>query len=137
MIFDALGRLALGQVSSAAASASGSLSASGSASSALLGAIGAQFSIAGSGATGFRTGALLSAAGQGSSVLLGAFGVPLQASGVATAIFFSAGGGHMTATGSTSVIFAGSTAWDSMLSQAETPIAYFAEIEPWVLTDRS
>ncbi|MDI4231458.1 hypothetical protein OZ411_01345 [Bradyrhizobium sp. Arg237L] len=42
-----------------------------------------------------------------------------------------------SATGSTEVIFGGSTAWDQMLAQAEAPIAYFAEIEPWVLTDRS
>jgi hypothetical protein len=31
----------------------------------------------------------------------------------------------------------GSTTWDLMLEQDNAPIAYFAEIEPWVLTDRS
>jgi hypothetical protein len=41
------------------------------------------------------------------------------------------------AAGSADAVFVGSTAWDIMLSQAEAPMAYFAEIEPWVLTDRS
>lgn len=30
-----------------------------------------------------------------------------------------------------------STAWDSMLSNSRLQIAYRAELEPWVLTDRS
>jgi hypothetical protein len=31
-------------------------------------------------------------------------------------------------------MFAGSTAWDELLTIADVPIAYFAEIEPRVLT---
>jgi hypothetical protein len=50
---------------------------------------------------------------------------------------FLAGGGRLRTSGAGSATFATSNFWDRMLSQAETPIAYFAEIEPWVLTDRS
>lgn len=45
--------------------------------------------------------------------------------------------GALTSLGTSTVQFVGSTGWDVMLSQAQAPIAYFAEIEPWVLTDRS
>lgn len=31
----------------------------------------------------------------------------------------------------------GSTAWERLLGDDEAPAVYFAEIEPWVLADRS
>jgi len=45
--------------------------------------------------------------------------------------------GALSAQGTSTVQFVGTTGWDVMLAQAEAPIAYFAEIEPWVLADRS
>jgi hypothetical protein len=33
--------------------------------------------------------------------------------------------------------YGGSTAWERLLADDEAPLAYFAEIEPWVLADRS
>jgi len=57
--------------------------------------------------------------------------------GIASSLLFSAGGGRLRAQGTGGALFAGSTAWDRLLSQDAVPLAYFVEIEPWVLTDRS
>lgn len=35
------------------------------------------------------------------------------------------------------VVMLASSSWDSMLSNSRLQIAYRAELEPWVLTDRS
>ena len=44
---------------------------------------------------------------------------------------------RMIGTSGSTARFVGSTGWDKMLEAADVRIAYFAEIEPWVLTDRS
>lgn len=59
------------------------------------------------------------------------------AAGSSTAVAIVANAARGSASGTSTAIGAGSTAWDLMLSEADAPIAYFAEIEPWVLTDRS
>lgn len=67
----------------------------------------------------------------------GTAGARGTASGTSTVTSFGAGAAKGTSVGAATVTGEGSTAWDRMLSQADAPIAYFAEIEPWVLTDRS
>lgn len=42
---------------------------------------------------------------------------------------------HITAAFTVQML--GTTSWDSMLSNSRLQIAYRAELEPWVLTDRS
>jgi hypothetical protein len=60
-----------------------------------------------------------------------------MASGSATVTFTGVGAGKLVASGTATVQFGASTAWDVMLSEDNSPIAYFAELEPWVLADRS
>ncbi len=42
---------------------------------------------------------------------------------------------HITSTFTVQML--GTTSWDAMLSNSRLQIAYRAELEPWVLTDRS
>jgi hypothetical protein len=81
--------------------------------------------------------ALWSAAGVGTASFIGTPGGKLMASGSATVTFTGVGAGKLVASGAATAQFGGSTAWDVMLKQDNSPIAYFAELEPWVLADRS
>lgn len=54
--------------------------------------------------------------------------------------FLGSGGraiGSFAMAGTSSAQFTSSSSWDRMLAQDGTKLAYFAEIEPWVLADRS
>lgn len=130
MFFDAFGKLAWGQVSSPSTPA---LSAAGTSTASFRAAV--KLTAAGSGSVTFKAAVRLSASGQGTATFRSA--ARFSAAGVATTHFFGGGVGILRIAGASSARFVGTTAWDRMLSQAETPIAYFAEIEPWVLTDRS
>lgn len=46
-------------------------------------------------------------------------------------------GAALNITAVSDVELIGSSTWDRMLSDANAEIAYFVEIEPWVLADRS
>jgi hypothetical protein len=83
------------------------------------------------------SGAVWKPAGVATMALRGSSGARLQAAGQASALLFSAGGTRWIATYSSSAQFVGSTALDAMLSDEDAQIIYFAEIEPWILTDRS
>lgn len=87
--------------------------------------------------TGATVSAILSSVGVSSISLRGSLGARLSSVGHSSSLLFSSGGTRWTATYSSSAQFVGSTSWDSMLEDTDAPIAYFAEIEPWVLADRS
>ncbi len=52
-------------------------------------------------------------------------------------MLYPAGAARLLVSCGAIVTLGGSTAWDRMLEAEGMPLAYFAEIEPWVLTDRS
>ena len=47
------------------------------------------------------------------------------------------GDSRLAMASASSAVFATSSAWDATLEEDNSPIAYFAVIEPWVLADRS
>ncbi|WP_448031552.1 hypothetical protein [Bradyrhizobium liaoningense] len=152
--FDALGRLAPGEVPYSGGprllgKGSGT-AAFKSARAAVLGATGAgvaSFKGAGAsrlGASGTGSfaakgtaGAILSITSGGSFAPVGAAAARLFASGEGSALMYPAGAARLLLSCGPVVTLGGSTAWDRMLETEGAPLAYFAEIEPWVLTDRS
>lgn len=152
--FDATGRLGPGEVPydggpRLLAGGVGTAAFTG-ARSAVLGAVGAgvaAFKGAGasrlgaSGAGSFAAkgagAAVLSIAGSGSFVPVRGVAAVLSGSGAGSAIFYPAGAARLLVSCGAVMRLGGSTAWDRVLARDEIPFAYFAEIEPWVLTDRS
>ena len=144
--FDALGRLALGE---APYNGGPRLLGGGAGTAAFKGAGAAVLGAAGGGAASFKgagagsfaakgaAAAVMSIAGNGSFAPVGGGASRLFASGAGSAVLYPPGAARFLISSGAVISLGGSTAWDRMLERDETPFAYFAEIEPWVLTDRS